>query len=132
MPCCSARSPARCDGFVVVPGSAEFSFELSESRHECLRCEAATVLAEAPEIHGFGTGWLEVHGDGHRIEDNLIGTALNYGLHFKASSSDNVYRGNIARGNSGTGCTGTASGDDFCDEGTNNTSGGGNFMPDEM
>ena len=80
-------------------------------------------------------GMMLIGGSENHIERNHCQGSVfiyGYGLHFQASSNDNVYRGNTARGNNGTGCTGTASGGDFCDEGTNNTSGGGNFMPDEM
>jgi hypothetical protein len=54
-----------------------------------------------------------------------------FGLHL--TGDDNVYRGNMARGN-GTGqasCPNPDGGADFCDEGTNNTSHGDNYMPDQ-
>jgi len=78
----------------------------------------------------FKNSALDIVGDRNLIDSNLISEAGDYGLSFQGNY--NVYRRNISRGNAGTGCTGLGSGADFCDEGTNNTSGGGNFMPDEM
>jgi hypothetical protein len=53
-------------------------------------------------------------------------------LYLQPGSSGTVYRGNTVRANGGAGCSGTASGGDFCDEGTNNTSHGDNYMPGQM
>ena len=76
-----------------------------------------------------GTG-VAISGDRNHIEGNLFTANSSFGL--KITGSDSVFRRNTVRGNSGTGCTGTASGGDFCDEGTNNTSHGDNYMPGQM
>jgi parallel beta-helix repeat protein len=75
---------------------------------------------------------ISVFGSRNHLADNVVTSSAGFGLDFSALSSDNVYRGNTARGNGGTGCSGTSSGGDFCDEGTNNTSHGDNYMPGQM
>jgi hypothetical protein len=76
---------------------------------------------------GSGT---EISGDRNQIEGNLFNANSGYGL--KITGKDCVFRSNTARSNGGTGCTGTASGNDYCDEGINNTSHGDNYMPNLM
>ncbi len=80
-----------------------------------------SVLVE-PGIH--------VTGSRNRIENNTLIDNLQGGL--RLEGSDNFYDGNLARGNSGMVCPNPAGTADFCDTGTNNTSGGNNFMPGRM
>ena len=84
-------------------------------------------VVTSSSLHG-----LVVTGSRNQVEGNLLMSHDRYGLRFEPASTDNVYRGNTVRGNAGTDCTGTTSGGDFCDEGTNNTSHGDNYMPDKM
>jgi hypothetical protein len=77
-----------------------------------------------------GTG-VVIYGDGNVIENNFFsGYPYYFGL--TLFGSDNVYRGNIARGNNGEPgeCSNPSATTDFCDEGTNNTSHGDNYLPD--
>jgi len=82
-------------------------------------------------ISGCGIG-IDVHGSFNAFEGNLVTGGGTFGIRLLSNATGNVYRGNTARNNNGTDCTGTASGGDFCDEGTNNTSHGDNYMPDQM
>ena len=66
------------------------------------------------------------------IQGNVLSSNAGFGLRIEANSDANDYSGNTANGNAGTDCTGTASGGDFCDEGTSNTSHGDNYMPGKM
>ena len=76
---------------------------------------------------------ISVDGDKCTIRNNVLTDNVGFGL--KLSGNDNLYRGNTVRGNNGgvgDPCNGTSSGGDFCDEGTNNTSHGDNYMPGKM
>jgi len=90
------------------------------------------VVIKNNHVSSCGNG-IRVGGNKCTIQGNtLIG---NSGFGLKILGDGNVYRGNMARGNNGGAgdpCDGTASGGDFCDEGTNNTSHGDNYMPGQM
>ena len=91
-------------------------------------CEGCRIVGNiVTSCGGYG---LDVPFRTNHIEGNVFTGNSDYGL--RLSGNDNVYRGNTARGNGGTVCTGTVSGGDFCDEGTNNTSHGDNYLPDQM
>jgi hypothetical protein len=81
-------------------------------------------------ITSCGVDGLKVWGTGNHLERNVLTYNSGYGLMFIIGG--NVYRGNTARSNGGSGCTGTASGGDFCDEVSGNTSHGDNYMPNLM
>jgi parallel beta-helix repeat protein len=81
-------------------------------------------------ITNCGADGLYVWGTGNHVERNVLIGNSGYGLNFLTGG--NVYRGNTARGNAGTGCAGTASGSDFCDGVSGNTSHGDNYMPNQM
>lgn len=86
-------------------------------------------------ITGADGHCISVRGSGNLLESNLASSCDLFGIFFSASAQDNVYRGNVARGNGDCtkedchSCNGIGT-DDFCDEGTNNTSAGDNFLPD--
>jgi hypothetical protein len=90
---------------------------------------SGSVFAENSVVGGLG---VRIAGSGNLVADNLVRDASDFGL--RLTGSDNVYRGNVARGNGGNpvDCANESATPDFCDEGVNNTSGGGNFVPDEM
>jgi len=76
-------------------------------------------------------GGLHVAGHRNLIGGNLITNGFEYGVYI--TGNDNVHRGNIARGGNGdpASCDNPEATADFCDEGTNNTSHGDNYMPDQ-
>ena len=80
-------------------------------------------------VSNCGVGIRVSQGGYHQIEGNVTTKNTSYGLFFRNTSFDNVYRGNTARNNAGSGCTGGSPTASFCNEGTGNSSQGDNFLP---
>jgi parallel beta-helix repeat protein len=85
-------------------------------------------LSGNPVTGSTDTG-IEIGGDANHIEDNLLWFNGDFGL--VINGVDNVYRGNTARQNTPGTCSGSGT-TDFCDNGTNNSSPGDNFLPGLM
>jgi len=79
-------------------------------------------------------GMLVSGSDGYYTGNVVMANSGGFGLVFDELSSGNVYRGNRAKGNGGNtaDCNNPSATADFCDEGTDNTSHGDNYMPDQM
>lgn len=77
---------------------------------------------------------LLASGDQLLIAGNQSAANSKKGLHFDASADRCVYRANFARGNlgGGPGCGAAGGTNDFCNEGTVNSSPNDNFMPSRM
>ena len=114
------------DGITIrnnVIRNAESGIELTGQGNQVLRntissCQQGIVLSSSLNL----------------IEGNLLTDNSNFGLRLYSGSENNVYRGNTVRGNTGDplNCSSPSATTDFCDDGTNNTSHGDNYMPGQM
>ncbi len=92
------------------------------------------ILVLENTVSGSAEDGIHVQGRRCQIEGNHISTSTFRALHLTASSDRCVYRTNAGRGGGGLGaaCAAAGSTNDFCNEGTQNSSEGENYLPSRL